>query len=113
LVYAADVNLLGNNINTINYRIGTSTDASIEFSLKLTVYCSFVTRMQAKIHDTKRENMLFESVPRFKYLGKTPTNQNPIYDEIKMRLNSGNVCYHSVQNLLSCGLLSTNLKIRI
>jgi hypothetical protein len=30
-----------------------------------------------------------------------------------MRLNSGNACYHSVQNLLYSRLLSKNLKIRI
>jgi hypothetical protein len=30
-----------------------------------------------------------------------------------MRLNSGNACYHSVQNLLPSRLLSKNLKIRI
>jgi hypothetical protein len=29
------------------------------------------------------------------------------------RLNSGNACYHSVQNLLYFRLLSKNLKIRI
>jgi hypothetical protein len=31
----------------------------------------------------------------------------------KRRLNSGNACYHSVQNLLSSHLLSKNLKFRI
>jgi hypothetical protein len=36
-----------------------------------------------------------------------------IQEEIKKRLNSGNDCYHSVQNLLSSRLLSKNLKIRI
>jgi hypothetical protein len=36
-----------------------------------------------------------------------------IQEEIKKRLNSGNVCYHSVQNLLSSCLLSKNFKIRI
>jgi hypothetical protein len=36
-----------------------------------------------------------------------------IQEEIKRRLNSGNVCYHSVQSLLSSHLLSKNLKIRI
>jgi hypothetical protein len=30
-----------------------------------------------------------------------------------MRLNSGNACYHLVQNILSSCLLSINLKIRI
>jgi hypothetical protein len=34
-------------------------------------------------------------------------------EEIKRRLNSGNACYHSVQNLLSSRLLSKNIKIRI
>jgi hypothetical protein len=33
--------------------------------------------------------------------------------EIKSRLNSGNACYHSVQNLLSSHLISKNLKIKI
>ena len=49
----------------------------------------------------------------FKYLGTTITNQNSIQEEIKSRLNSGNTCYHSVQNLLSSSLLSKNLKIKI
>jgi hypothetical protein len=40
-------------------------------------------------------------------------NQNLIQEEIKRRLNSGNACYHSVQNLLSSRLLSKNIKMRI
>jgi hypothetical protein len=36
-----------------------------------------------------------------------------IQEEIKRRLNSGNACYHLVQNLLSSCLLSKNLKIII
>ena len=49
----------------------------------------------------------------FKYLGTTLTNQNSIQEEIKSRLKLGNVCYHSVQKLLSSSLLSKNLKIKI
>jgi hypothetical protein len=41
------------------------------------------------------------------------TNLNLIQEEIKGRLNSGNACYHSAQNLLSSRLLSKNIKIRI
>jgi hypothetical protein len=46
-------------------------------------------------------------------MGTTVTNQNLIQEEIKKRLDSGNACYHSVQNLLSYRLISKNLKIRI
>jgi hypothetical protein len=36
-----------------------------------------------------------------------------IQEEIKRRLNSGNACYHSVQNFLSSRLLSKNVNVRI
>jgi hypothetical protein len=42
------------------------------------------------------DNESFENVEKFKYL-TTLTNQNDIHDEIKIRINSGNACYHSVQ----------------
>jgi hypothetical protein len=38
------------------------------------------------------------NVAEFRYLGTNIINQNLIREEIKMRLNSGNPCYHSVQN---------------
>jgi hypothetical protein len=47
------------------------------------------------------------------YLGTTLTNQNSIQEESKSRLKSGNACYHSARNLLSCSLLFKNLKINI
>jgi hypothetical protein len=34
-------------------------------------------------------------------------------EDIKSRLNSGNACYHSVQNILSSRLLSRNVKVKI
>ena len=60
-------------------------------------------------HSLKIGNNSFERVEEFKYLGTNLTNQNSIQEEIKSSLPPGNVCYHSVQNIL----LSTNSKIKI
>ena len=59
------------------------------------------------------DNSTFERVEEFKYLGTTLKNQNSIAEEIKIRLRSGNACYHSVQNLLSSRFLSKHFKIKV
>jgi hypothetical protein len=64
-------------------------------------------------HYIKTANRSFEKMSLFRFLGMTITNQNLIQQEIKRRLNSGNACYHSVQNILSSRLLSKNIKITI
>jgi hypothetical protein len=52
-------------------------------------------------------------VAKFRYFGTTITYQNLIQEKNNRRINSGNACYHSVQNILSSRLLSENIKIRI
>jgi hypothetical protein len=54
-----------------------------------------------------------ENEAQLKYLGMRVTHQNLIQVEIKRRLNLGNACYHSLQNLSSSCLLSKNVKIRL
>jgi hypothetical protein len=51
-------------------------------------------------------------VERFRYLGTTLTNKISIQEESKSWLKLGNICYYSVQNLLSSSMLSKKLRSR-
>jgi len=64
-------------------------------------------------HSKKNHNSFMEKVEEFKYLGTTLTFKNSVQEKIKSRVNLGNACYYSVQNILSSSLLSKNLKIKI
>jgi hypothetical protein len=118
LVYADDINLLSNSINTIKENkeslLGAGRDVGLEINAEKTK-CMIMTRhLNLEQNQSIRiANELFESVATFKYLGMTLTNQNDSHDEIKSRLNSGNDCYYSVQNRLSSHLILKNLKIKI
>ena len=48
---------------------------------------------------------------KFKYLGVTVTNTKDIHEKIKLRINMGNVCYYSLEKILSSHLLSKKLKV--
>jgi hypothetical protein len=87
-------------------------EVGLEVNVEKTKYM-LVSRQQnaGQNQDIQTANSTSEHVSQFRYLG-TVTSQNFIQEEIKRRLNSGNACYHSVQNFLSF-LLSKDVKIRI
>jgi hypothetical protein len=94
--------------------IDASKEIGLEVNTEKTEYMLLSHHQNAgQNHDIKIGNRCFENVEQFRHLGTTITNRNLIQEEIKRRLNSGNACYHSVQNPLSSHLLSRNIKTRI
>ena len=50
---------------------------------------------------------------KFRHLGTALVNENDIQGGINSKLNSGNACYHSVQNVLCYSLIYKNVNIKI
>jgi hypothetical protein len=93
LVYADDVNLLGNIIDTIKKNTETLIDASKEVGLDVSTEKTkymLLSRYHnpGQNHNIAIADRAFQNVAQFKYVGMTVTNQNLIQEEIKRRLNS-------------------------
>jgi hypothetical protein len=76
-----DVNLLGDNIETL---IDFSKEVGLEINVEKTKYM-LLSRQQnvSQNRDIRIANRSYENVSQFKYLGTIVTNQNLIQEEIK------------------------------
>jgi hypothetical protein len=94
MVYADNVNLLGDSVNTLKENseilFEASRDIGLEINAEKTKYIIISRYSNSGQNQNMRiDNESFEKVEKFKYLGMTLTNQNNIRDEIKSRLKTG------------------------
>ena len=98
LVYADDVNMLGQNLQTVRENVEmfmkASKDIGLDVDSEKTEY--MITSRHQNVTQNQNiviVNLSFENVEKFRYLGVTVTNANDIREEIKSRINMGNACY--------------------
>jgi hypothetical protein len=119
LVYADDVNILGGSVHTIQRNTQACVVAIKGIGLEVNadkIKYTVMSRDQNSglSHNIKTDNKSFEMVGQFKYLGTIFQRIKILFrKKLSNTLKSGNVCYHSLQNPLSCSLLSKNVKINI
>jgi hypothetical protein len=97
------VQISGNGSNKSKYHTRKSEQATSMLVFWAVTPCGIVGRYE-NLEETS-------PTPGLKR-ARRPTSTTVRTTNLKSRINSGNACYHAVQNLLSSCLLSKNVKIK-
>ena len=110
LVYVDIVNLLRGTVHTVmkntDFLLRDFKESGLEISAYNSKYIIMYRYQNAgQNHGIKTDTISFEILKQLKYIETNLTNQNCTQKEIKGIWNSGNACYHLVQNILFSSLL--------
>lgn len=109
LAYADDVVVLGNNrqevAHTVEKLIASSRNMGLIINEAKTKYM-LMARHAPIMNDLVVGPYTFERVDDFKYLGVNINHKNDMHNEIKLRINSANRAYFSLNKLLTSRMLS-------
>jgi hypothetical protein len=97
LVYIDNVVILGGSVHTIKKHtealLLASNETGLELNADTTKYMVTSQDQNAgRSYSMETDNISFQRVKHFEYLGTTFKFQNSIQEEIKSRLKSGNAC---------------------
>jgi hypothetical protein len=116
LAYADDVVILGRSVTAIEEVVTQLQEATQTAGLIInqekTKYME-ITRKTDIEQALVINDMLFEEVNCFKYLGSMITSKNEIKEEIKARITAVNSCYYALKHIFKSRAVSKAVKTKI
>lgn len=113
LVYTDDGSLWTENLNTVQNNKCSDKQCQVGWwrgseHRKLNICECLINRIQDNHGSAKTVNISFKSVANITSLKTTATKNGCFHREITIKINLGNACYLSFQNILFSCLLSKN-----